>query len=353
MQADRKPSLREIARQSGYSIATVSEALRGSPRVRSATQEAILKVARELGYESNFLVGNMMSHLRRSRVNSFKGVLVVLETKRFHESRRTSRWHKELFQACTEQSERLGYKLDFIRFEQSKKSLHHLDKVLRHRGVNGILVPPFREANDLSLLDWDRYCGVQLDYGLKNFRLNTVCPDHHLSMIKLLRELRKRGYQRPGLALELEKDRRIMMKWHGAYYSFCRMNNDIDPVPVHFEETLDPEQFFKWYQASKPDVIIGHRARILDWLNDSDLTVPEDVGFTCLNMHDCRLETAGIDLQPGEIGRMAIKNLVSLIFQQDFGIPKTPHTITVEGTWVDGPTVREIPLLSGQAAKTI
>jgi len=47
------PTIKTLAAHTGYSIATISKALRGSPVVTEATREAILAAARELGYQAN------------------------------------------------------------------------------------------------------------------------------------------------------------------------------------------------------------------------------------------------------------------------------------------------------------
>lgn len=46
-----KPTIYSIAAQAGVSIATVSRAFNGSPRISQATRERILRIAREMGYQ--------------------------------------------------------------------------------------------------------------------------------------------------------------------------------------------------------------------------------------------------------------------------------------------------------------
>jgi DNA-binding LacI/PurR family transcriptional regulator len=48
-----RPTIKTLAGMSGYSIATVSKALRGSPVVTEATRSCIRKLAREIGYQVN------------------------------------------------------------------------------------------------------------------------------------------------------------------------------------------------------------------------------------------------------------------------------------------------------------
>lgn len=47
------PTIKTLAVHTGYSIGTISKALRGSPVVTDATREEILAAARELGYQAN------------------------------------------------------------------------------------------------------------------------------------------------------------------------------------------------------------------------------------------------------------------------------------------------------------
>ena len=63
MYSGRRVTLDDIATASGTSIATVSRALQGSPRVASATRERIEKVTEELGYRAN-VAASLLSSAR-------------------------------------------------------------------------------------------------------------------------------------------------------------------------------------------------------------------------------------------------------------------------------------------------
>ena len=47
-----RPTLKEIAEATGYSIATVSRALNGSPRITPETRRSVLACARQTGYRT-------------------------------------------------------------------------------------------------------------------------------------------------------------------------------------------------------------------------------------------------------------------------------------------------------------
>lgn len=58
-------SYRDIAKVSGYSLTSVSFALRGDPRLPEATRAKIVAVAKSLGYRPNARVAELMESVRR------------------------------------------------------------------------------------------------------------------------------------------------------------------------------------------------------------------------------------------------------------------------------------------------
>ena len=73
-----QPSIRSLARQLGLSAATVSLALRDSPRVMAATKRRVRQAAGRAGYQPNPLVRSVMAAMRRSAHDSFQGALMAL-----------------------------------------------------------------------------------------------------------------------------------------------------------------------------------------------------------------------------------------------------------------------------------
>ena len=56
---DRRVTLKDIAEKTGFTVNTVSQALRGSPKLREETKAAIRAAAKELGYVHNALAGSL------------------------------------------------------------------------------------------------------------------------------------------------------------------------------------------------------------------------------------------------------------------------------------------------------
>jgi LacI family transcriptional regulator len=70
-------------------------------------------------------------------------------------------------------------------------------------------------------------------------------------------------------------------------------------------------------------------------LHDCGVRVPEDTGLASLNVLDSQID-AGINQNAEEIGRVAVLTLISLIQDNDRGIPPIPREILIKGRWVDG-----------------
>src|SRR5512142_123702 len=90
------PTLRSLAKTLGLSRTTVSDALRGSPRVDPGTAERVKKAADAAGYRRNPLAGALMSELRRSRGAAFRGVLAAIDFNEPERPNHAANFHREL-----------------------------------------------------------------------------------------------------------------------------------------------------------------------------------------------------------------------------------------------------------------
>ncbi len=335
-----KPSVRTIARETGFSVATVSEALRDSDKVKPATRAKIVEAAHRLGYQRNTLIGDVMSRMRLSQTESYSGNIAVLDTESFRKQRKVSLWHLDMFDGARQRAEELGFKLEFFLIDTYSRSLSRLQQVLFHRGINGLFLPPFLRRKDFDGFDWSNFSVVQMDYCLRKVRMHSVMPDHHMSIVNSMHRLESMGYRRPGLVVERFQDERIFMKWLTGFRAFQEISSKCEDFSVFQPGELDRSKFLKWFCEFKPDVLVGHRAEVIDWLEEEGVGVPDDVGFFSLNRHYTERDVAGLNLQPNLLGAVAIDVLVSQIHLHQCGVPSIPRTTLLEGEWVDRPTLR-------------
>ncbi|MFM7750088.1 MAG: LacI family DNA-binding transcriptional regulator [Opitutaceae bacterium] len=189
------PTLRSLARDLGLSRTTVSDALRGSPRVDPRTAERVRKAAEAAGYRRNPLAGALMSELRRSRGSAFRGVIAGVDFTEPDRPREGAPYHRELVAGISARAGELGFKLEQFNVGAGELSVSRLDSILHTRGITGLVLLPAWSEPDLSALDWSRLAGVYTDYIIERPRLHTVCSDQYRSLLAALHQLREMGYR--------------------------------------------------------------------------------------------------------------------------------------------------------------
>ena len=338
--ASPAPTLRSLARALGLSRTTVSDALRGSPRVDPSTAARVRKAAREAGYRRNPLAGALMSELRRSRGTAFRGVLAAVD---FNEPNRpddAARYHRELVLGAEQRATELGFKVEKFSVGHAGVSVQRLDSILQSRGIHGVILLPAWDEPDLSNLDWTRYAGIYTDYIIERPALHSVCSDHYRSLLAALQRLAALGYRRPGLFLHKHQDERLQYRWGAAFRAFQESHAGIKPVPPLIVDTFTREDFARWFKRYKPDVVLAHHTEAMDWMESCGADVPASHGFASLNVLMKTRPCAGLDLQPRVLGARATELLIAQLQRNETGIPEWPSTTTIPARWFDGPTLR-------------
>ncbi len=338
--ASSAPTLRSLARVLGLSRTTVSDALRGSPRVDPGTAARVRKAAREAGYRRNPLAGALMSELRRSRGTAFRGVLAAID---FNEPDRpdyAARFHRELVLGAEERAVELGFKVEKFSVGHAGVSVQRLDSILQSRGIHGVILLPAWDEPDLSNLDWTRYAGIYTDYMIERPALHAVCSDHYRSLLAALQRLAALGYRRPALFLQKHQDERLQYRWSAAFRAFQESHPAIRALPPLIVETFTPEDFMRWFRRYKPDVVLSHNTEVIDWMERCGADVPVTHGFVSLNVLNKTRPCAGLDLQPRILGARGAELIIAQLQRNETGIPEWPSTTTIPARWVEGPTLR-------------
>jgi len=334
------PTVRSLARELGLSRTTVSDALRGAPRVDSRTVQRVQEAARAAGYQRNPLAAALMSELRRSRGATFRGVIAAINLDEPDRPTTAARFHHELVVGAASRGDELGFKVEnFVMGRDGGLSVPRLDSVLQSRGIHGVLLLPAWYEPDLSQLDWKRYAGVYTDYIIERPALHSVCSDHHRAMMAALARLAARGYSRPGLVLHRHNDERLQYRWSGAFRAFQESHPAIEPVPPLMSAALEQGEFVRWFRRERPDVVLSHNTEVIDWMEGCGAHIPATHGFVSLNLVMKTRPCAGLDLQPHVLGARAVESLVAQLQRNERGVPEWPTTTMIPARWVDGPSL--------------
>ena len=341
-----KASLRAIADSCGVSAATVSRALSGHPNVRSEVRERVMAAAELQGYARNHLVGTVMAHVRAGRTQRFRGNLAIVHVPSA-EQPRLRPMQQIMVSAAEARARELGFQLGVFQLDPPRMGVESLGRILRARGVQGVVFLYSRPTEVTEGFPWEQFASVEIDFGSARQRPHAIAIDHHLTLTGALTRLKALGYQRAGLYIERHKDERLMFKWSASFRSFQETSGGIGRAPVLIADAIKPAAFLAWHQAHRLDLVIGHVDKAVAWLRAAGVRVPAETGFFNLNWNERSRACAGLDLRPELQGSAAVESLVAQIHRNERGIPADPHTVTLSGRWVDGPTLAGSPPTKG------
>ncbi len=339
----RAPSINTLARTLGLSRTTISDALRGKGRVSPDTVTRVRQAAVAAGYRPNPLVATVLGSINRARgASSFRGALAVVD---IHEPDHPhGPFPRELIAGAKTRAAEMGFSIAEFAVGPDRLPWSRLDSILQSRGTHGVIVLPSWFAADLSALDWTRYAGIYTDYTTTGPTLHSVSPDHYGSMLDLLARLAARGYRRPGLILERQRDQRIGRRQSGAlcaHQSALGGDRLVPPLITAAYPDFEAE-FAPWFRTHRPDVVLSHFPETRAWLRACAPTSAPP-GFVLLNVLHSPHPCAALDLQPRVLGARAAELVVGQVLRNEFGVPRWPSRTTVQARWVEGPTVRAAP----------
>jgi LacI family transcriptional regulator len=336
-----------VAREAGVSKNTVSLALRGSPRLAAATRERIVAIAERLGYRRNPVVAELMAHLRRTRSPRFEATLALVNA---NEDARAFQRHPTIpayVAGCRRRAAQLGYALDEFWLHDPSLSVPRWLSILKARNIRGLLLVGLMDRNRLPAALaplWDALPAVVTGVRTRGPELSFSCSDHHALALAAFEKAVSLGYRRPALVLDGVIDHLIEGRFTAGFITGQRAllpaAGQVPPFHEVAAARSNPECFRKWLRDGRPDVIFTLYHEVARWLRDLDLRVPEDIGLIQFEWRADHADWAGMDQRNDLVGETALDMLVSMIHNNESGVPDVPRATLIGSRWVDGRTVR-------------
>lgn len=316
---------------------TVSLALRRHPKISEATRLRVQKLADKLGYRPDPQVAKLMHHLRSRKKVVFKAMIAGLTT--LPEAGGLA-YARAITASAARRADSLGYGFTVFHVQNPDAERATLRRMLRGRGVEGLLLLPLREPANLGeLLDWADYPVVTATYGWLEPRCHRVVPNQFGNMLSVCRELAARGYRRIGLVQEAGQDMNVRHGFSGAV-AWQNLLGGTELVRPLIHAGPEPTGVEAWFKTEQPDVIVTPGDTLCrDIARRLGLRIPGKVGFVSANKAGDS-PMAGIEEQPEEIGATAIEVLAGMIQRGEKGVPTVPKVTMVEGRWIEGRSVR-------------
>lgn len=333
-------TIKDVAREAGVSIATVSLVMRSSPRIRPETSAKVREAAAQIGYTPSPMVSALMARIRSARPNADHTTLAVIGWAPPREPATHSWFSLEIGNGIKAAADRLGFALQYFPLAGRGANSTRLGQVLRNTGIPAAIIPPLSFGETALDLDFTHLSAVAIGYTVKSPSLHRVCPDQFQGMMHSLQELTQRGYRRIGLCIDHSTDKRVRHKWLASMLWHNRFVAEGEAVAPHLYHQLNEAAFSRWLKRARPDVVIAPSCKVLTCLRTLGYDVPGEIGFAITNHADRHEPCSGLDQRPHLLGEKAVDAVVAQINRNERGVPSVPLTTSVDGIWVDGSTTR-------------
>lgn len=320
---------------------SVSYALRNRPEVSKKTSEHILRIAKKMGYTPDARMSSRMQSVRDTKERELLPIAYLnLDEGRDHY--RHSKSFLPYFEGAKAQAERRGYMLEPFWLREPGMTQKRISQILYHRSIKGVIVAPPSHMGFAHLrLDWKHFAAVTFDKSLIAPRLHRVAQDHYYNTRLALKMLKRNGYQRIGVIVQAQADRRSYQAIQAALGLFQQGIPETNRIPplFHIHADIAGEEFPTWFKQHRPDAIICQHSMVPTWIADLGLKVPDDIGVVHLALDgDCE-NWAGIHSRKHDIGATTVNTLISLMQSHELNLPSVPTDILIQGKWQWGDTL--------------
>jgi len=326
------PSLRSLAAEAGVSPMTVSLALRNHPRISMATRERIQQLATLQGYTPDPQIATLMHHLRTRRPKRLQAVIASVTTMT---RQQTNLYSENIARAARERAVELGFGFDHIELPRYLDRPGSLNKVLRSRGIEGLVLLPMKEPITLDpLVDWRSMSVVATSHSVLSPHFHTILPDGFSSTLLMCGRLKELGFRRIGLVLSSDMEERSRhnitsaILWHNAYAG-------VEQVAPLIIPSGDTRRFADWLEQEQPDAIISENrdpGALLRWMGVGSGKKRPSFYFAGISL-GAGDKAAGILQREEEIGRTAVELLAGMLQRGEKGIPGHPTLTLIPGVW--------------------
>jgi LacI family transcriptional regulator len=322
------PTLRDVAKEAGVSLASASYALRGHPTVSVETQRNVAAVAARLGYRVNPQLAAFMQARRTGRSMRTDATVALV-----YGGPKQPKEGDSYFGLCLQGIRSLaaerGYALDMIRWNAERDAMAvKLARVLEQRGIRGMLLMPADDVSRWTLpLDWTRFFGVALDHSLTGVPVHRVTDHHAADMMTALEQVKAVGWKRPGLVLDPRNNDRTREMRLGAY--LARVAHDFPEAPPPLLVASGEKRAATvraWVKAHRPDGVLSTERGLRE-------AIGKETPLVSLTNYTQATEHPGILIDGEGVGRTAAFLLFSLLENPRTAAALRPQTILVEGRW--------------------
>lgn len=338
----RRPTLKDVARESGYHITTISLALRKHPSIPEATRQRIQEIALRLGYQKNPVYHALSRFRQEGTVCAPAPRIAYLENSGYGSPENRPPHLQAILDGAKRQAELLGYQLEPLAVGEDDHDSRSLTAHLREHQITGIVIGAFAPGFAEIALNWDEFAVAKIHSRHTEPEATVIGNDQLREVRMAFRQLSALGYERIGLAIG-RSDEDACGHRHTAGYLMEEASlpsaRRVPPLlfPYNLNETLLSAMLARWVRRNHVDVVLCNWTNIHRMLEREGFDVPREVACASLCLYEpVDQDLAGVRPHLGLVGERAVSIVVAQLKSGERGLPEFPSSIYVQSVWQHG-----------------
>ena len=309
--------LKDIAIATGFSINTVSRAMRSDPHISEKTTNLIQKTAKEMGYIPNSVAASM-----RSNTSKMIGIISADSTNPFF---------TEVVRGIEEAASKAEYHILLANTEESVKKEAELMNMFLRRKVDGIIaMPVFDNSSDhINLYKRLKIPFIFPGRRLESLEAHSILHSDQAGQKMVIEHLLKKGHRKILYIAGPKKVSNTIDRIGGVYEAYSNYALEINPEYIveangHIEDgysltnqALNRGLGFTAIACFNDMLAMG----VLKSLYENNLRVPDDIevfGYDNLYMSQfMQPSLSTVDVPKFRLGYVAMETLIAHIMDPD------------------------------------
>ena len=340
----RRATLKDVAKETGYHITTISLALRGHASIPAETRLLIETAAKRMGYQRNAVFHALSRFRQQGRVRAPSPRIAYLENYGAGSGIKRSTHLQEMLDGARKQAELLGYQLDVLAVGEDDLDARGVSQYLRTHSITGVVMGCFLPGYAEIALNWDELAVAKIHSRHTEPEVTVVANDHIREVRLAFSRLRALGYKRIGIAIG-RADEDACGHRHTAGYLMEEASippeQRVPPLlfPYNSDSTAVGGKIARWVRRHQVDVVLCNWISIQQIMEREKLRVPDEVA--CAGLCLCGsapANLAGIRPRLDLVGERAVSIVVSQLKSGQLGLPESASSLYVQSNWQDGPS---------------
>jgi len=329
---------KDVANALGIHVSTVSKALKGDPAIAIDTQDLVKRKAQTMGFSPDPMLSALASYRNRQKHKIYHSTIAWIYNHPQEERMEAFAGYEDYFEGASNRAQELGYKLEPFWVGDEENGVRTLERILRARGIRGIIIGPQDKIDKDMPLNWSEYGSVAIGYSLKESKIDRVTNDHFATMTGLLEHLHGYGYKRIGCYLWETDNERMAKRARSAFAAVTRELGS----RVQLYTSFRPETFMKWIHHYKFDAVVCRGVEQLNALLHAGYRVPEQMGLAGYALNEKEKQISGMQHNNSRIGAAAVELVSGKIQRSQFGLSAFPQRLLIMSEWLCNGTLKEL-----------